>query len=130
MVLVHRPTGVRGQASERRRQSENLAAAAFRLRVNLALEVRAAVGAADPPSARWRLRTRGGRLAINPGHEDFPALLAEALDRLQSVHADAAAAAEALGVSRSQLLKLLRHDPRGLAWLNDRRAEAGLGALR
>ena len=130
VTLTHRPTGVRGQASERRRQGENLAAAMFRLRVNLALEVRCPAAADASPSGCWRSRTRGGRLAINPGHDDFPTLLAEALDRLAAVAWDPAAAARSLEVTASQLLKLLRHEPAALELLNRRRAEAGLGPLR
>ena len=36
VVLLHRPTGIGAEASERRTQGENLRAALFRLRVNLA----------------------------------------------------------------------------------------------
>lgn len=135
--LVHRPTGVTGRATERRSQEANRKAAVFRLRVNLALEVRTALS--PPPevepgepefSELWRSRVRGGRLAINPEHDDFPALLAEALDRLAACEYDHAAAADTLGVSASQLLKLLRHDPRALAWLNARRADSGRKTLR
>ena len=32
---------------------------------------------------RWSARCRDGRLSINPEHDDFPALLAEALDHLE-----------------------------------------------
>ena len=38
--LLHRPTGVTGQASERRSQAENLQQALFRLRLALAVQVR------------------------------------------------------------------------------------------
>ena len=40
VVLVHRPTGIKAEANERRSQAENRTAACLRLRVNLALEVR------------------------------------------------------------------------------------------
>ena len=40
VVLTHRLTGVMAEAAERRSQAENRAAALFRLRVNLALEIR------------------------------------------------------------------------------------------
>lgn len=75
-------------------------------------------------------RVKGGRLALNPGHADFPALLAEALDRLTAIGFDLPAAAAGLGVSGSQLLKLLRHEPRALAWLNQQRSAAGMNPLR
>ncbi len=138
--LTHRPTGVTGQASERRSQAQNHAVAVFRLRVNLALSVRSEnprklnrqdQSAASPlPSERWRQRVRGGRLAINPEHDDFPALLAEALDHLAGQAYDVPAAATALGITRSQLLKLLRHEPRALEQVNTQRVAAGMPSLR
>ncbi|MEO0514226.1 MAG: peptide chain release factor-like protein [Planctomycetota bacterium] len=138
--LTHRPTGVTGQASERRSQAQNHAVAVFRLRVNLALSVRSEnprhVDAQTqdatplPASARWRQRVHGGRLAINPAHDDFPALLAEALDHVAWRGQDVPAAAANLSISGSQLLKLLRHEPRALAQVNAQRAAAGKPRLR
>ncbi|MEM8494853.1 MAG: peptide chain release factor-like protein [Planctomycetota bacterium] len=130
--LTHRPTGVTGQASERRSQAQNHTVAVFRLRVNLALSVRTLVSETSQivASERWRSRAKGGRLAINPGHDDFPALLAEALDALAGFGNDVSTAAEALGVSGSQLIKLLRHEPRALELVNAQRSEAGLSRLR
>lgn len=132
--LTHRPTGVTGQASERRSQAQNHQVAVFRLRVNLALSVRTHAPEterqASPASELWRSRARGGRLAINPGHDDFPALLAEALDQLDAHGFDVPRAAESLKVSGSQLLKLMRHEPRALEQLNAERIEAGLPRLR
>ena len=126
--LTHIATGVAAEAGERRSQAENLKAALFRLRVNLALMVRCA--ARPGPSSVWRDRVRGRRLAINPGHADYPTLLAEALDALGPTAGDVAAVAEAAGVSASQLVKLLRHEPRAMATVNRWRAAAGRGGLR
>ena len=42
VVLKHEPTGIVGQASEARSQSQNLSRATFRLRVNFALQLRTA----------------------------------------------------------------------------------------
>jgi len=135
--LQHRPTGVHGAASERRSQHENLRVALRRLRLNLALEVRgpAADRAGVPPGAwspspAWRARVRGGRLAVNPTHRDLPCLLAEALDVLHAYGDDLAAAATALGVTRTQLVRFLGKEPRALAALNARRRERGLPPLR
>lgn len=134
--LTHRPTGVTGQATERRSQAQNHAVAVFRLRVNLALAVRCesadATSLTPPPtpSVCWTSRTRHGRLAINPAHEDFPALLAEALDRLTLHRFDLPTTAASLGVTGSQLLKLLRHEPRALGQLNTERETLGLPRLR
>ena len=54
--LRHLPTGVRAEASERRSQAQNQAVALFRLRVNLALEVRRPCGPDCVPSALWQSR--------------------------------------------------------------------------
>ena len=59
-------------------------------------------------------------------HEDFPALLAEALDHLQAAGDDVPTAAERLGCTSSRLLKLLKDEPRAVSALNDRRRARGL----
>lgn len=124
IVITHLPTRVRGEASERRSQAENLAQAKFRLRLELALAVRSS----DPfgPSELWRSRVAGERISVSSSHDDFPAILAEALDRLAAVDWSAPAAAERLGVSTSQLVKLLKQEPRGLGMLNREQAARGL----
>lgn len=127
VVLSHRPTGVAAEANERRSQQQNREVAVRRLRVRLAIEHREE--AKPQPSDLWRGRTRGGRLAINPEHTDFPSLLAEALDRIAAADWDESAAAETLGVSRTQLVKLLRIEPKALACLNKHRTEKGLKPL-
>jgi len=57
-------------------------------------------------------------------------LLAEALDVLHAYGDDLAAAATALGVTRTQLVRFLGKEPRALAALNARRRERGLPPLR
>ncbi|QDU90064.1 Peptide chain release factor 1 [Pirellulimonas nuda] len=128
VVLTHEPTGVAAEANERRSQAENLRVAQFRLRVALALQVRT-----SPPAERselWRGRLRGSRIAVNPEHDDFPSLLAEALDVLAAEDWDDAVAAERMGVSRTQLVRLLKHGPAALALLNGARTERGQPPLR
>jgi hypothetical protein len=124
IVITHLPTGVRGEASERRSQGENLTQAKFRLRVELAIEVRAPRGAA--PSSLWIGRVGGERIAVSPTHDDFPAILAEALDCLAAEEWSATAAADWLGISTSQLVKLLKLAPRALWRLNAEQAARGL----
>jgi hypothetical protein len=130
VVLRHEPTGIEGAAFERRGQAENRRVALRRLRVNLAVEVRTGVAVEAPPSRTWQSRLRGGRLELSPKHDDFPVCLAEALDRISSAEDDIRAAADALGCTSSQLVKLLAHEPRALQAVNDRRAERGLRPLR
>lgn len=129
VVLRHRPTGLEAEASERRSQAENLRAALFRLRLNLALEVRRTVDRAEPPSPLWQSRCRGGRIAVNEAHDDFPTLLAEALDVIDAHAFDHRAAAEALGCTGSQLIKFLKTEPRALLAVNRRRRELDLHPL-
>ena len=132
IVLAHRPSGLVAEANERRSQAENARVALFRLRLALAVAVRSPVdpGAGAEPSPLWRARCPGGRIAINPRHDDFPALLAEALDVIASREMDVRAASGALGCSSSQLIKLLKDEPRALRQVNERRTQLGLRPLR
>ena len=68
-------------------------------------------------------------MSVNSRHEDFPALLSEALDRIWA-YRDVKLAADALGVSSSQLVKLLKQEPPALEWVNRMRASQGLRPLR
>lgn len=131
IVVTHLPSGLTGKASERRSQHANREQALFRLRVQLAIHVRCRVQGA--PSPLWKSRTSGGsagKITIAPVHDDFPALLAEALDYLQDCDGNPAAAADRLGLSTSQLIKLLKLEP--LAWqaLNESRKQTGETPLR
>lgn len=128
VILTHRPTGIVAEAAERRTQGENRRQALFRLRLRLALEVRTPPG--EAPSALWSSRLRGGRIVVSPEHDDFPALLAEALDVLAARGDDVKESAAALGCSATQLVKLLAAEPRALGAVNARRAAAGLHPLR
>jgi hypothetical protein len=134
VILTHKPTGLTAEASERRTQGENRRQALFRLRLRLALELRrpALEPGGDPyqPSELWKKRCRGGRISINPEHDDFPALLAEMLDVLAETNYDPKPAAALLGCSPSQLVKLLKHEPRAFALVNEHRRQAGLHALQ
>jgi len=128
--LQHLPTGVRAEASERRSQSQNRSAALFRLRVNLALEVRSPCDSDHVPTPLWQSRCGGSRLTVSGSHDDFPAILAEALDVLATSEADPKRAGEILGCTPSQLTRLLRTEPRALALVNQWRSERQLHALR
>jgi len=128
--LLHVPSGIAAEASERRSQAANHAVAMFRLRVNLALAVRGPRPLASYPSPLWQRRCGGsGHVSISPDHEDFPTLLAEVLDVLALCRDDVKRAAEVLGCSASQLVKLLGKEPRALAEINRRRQAAGLHVL-
>ena len=122
IVITHLPSKIRAQAAEERSQAQNLDQAWQRLRVQLALGIRSDAAAV---STLWQLRTRGGKLQVNPAHADFPALLAEALDVLATLDWDLPAAVERLGVTSSRLIKFLKLEPQALALLNNVRAARG-----
>ncbi len=129
VVLIHSPTGLRAKASERRSQWENRAVALKRLRIELAISIRRTFdlggAVAYAPSPLWLLRCRGGRIAVNLDHEDFPAVLAEALDVLYAGSFDPRIAGRALGCSPSQLIKLIKDEPRALCLINEERKKKG-----
>lgn len=129
VVLLHTPTGIEGQAAERRSQHDNHRVAVARLRVNIALAVRTTSLAEAAPTELWRSRCHGGKIGCNPDHEDFAPLLAEALDVLHSRNSHVAGSAEQLAVTPSQLVKFLKHDHRALLLVNDERRRLGLHPL-
>jgi hypothetical protein len=130
VVLRHRASGVQAEASERRSQVENLSAALRRLRLNLALQLRSSRVPDETPSPLWQSRCRGRRIEVSASHEDFPALLAEALDVVAACDADMQAAAAALHCTGSQLVKLLKKEPRAMVLFNQWRRQQGLSALQ
>jgi hypothetical protein len=130
VVLVHRPTGIGAEASERRSQAENLRVALFRLRLNLAREVRDPLIADADASPLWQSRCQGGRIVVSPDHDDFPAILAEALDVLAAHAFEPRPAAGFLGCTGSQLTRLLKADTAALCLVNEQRRARGLHALR
>jgi hypothetical protein len=132
VVLVHQPTGIRSEASEQRSQAANQQMAIHRLRVKLAIRVRsnAETGGGRSVSPLWRSRLRTKRISVAPTHEDFPSLLAEALDYLSALDFDAKECAQQLGTSSSQLVRFFKLEPEALIYVNERRAKRELKPLR
>lgn len=129
VVIRHRPTGVEGQAAERRSQFDNHRNAVKRLRMNLALQLRMPSLADSSPSALWKSRCHEGKIAVSEDHDDFPSMIAEALDVLASRNGHVPGSAEQLACTSSQVLKLLKKEPRALLWLNKERRKHGLPEL-
>ncbi len=129
IVLTHRPSGLTSTASERRSQSENLEVATARMRRTLAVSVRTPRPLDSPPSPLWLSRLQGTRIEISSEHADFPALLAESLDRLALADWNAPALASQLGTTLSQLVRFWKKEPVALARVNEERAQRGLGRL-
>ena len=153
--IRHTPSGLVGQASERREQSRNHAIALFRLRVTLALELRCPVDPLAGPSDLWHSRvterhapppgTRElrsslhgdsrpqparGIVKVNAAHHDYPTILAEAMDVVHACDYDIAQASAWLAVSPSQLIKFLATEPRALPRVNEQRALRKLHPIR
>jgi len=129
VVLTHKPTGLRGEGSETRSQARNGDAALFRLRQTLAEEIRCPVGVDAPPSELWRSRTPKRKLTVSDDHADFPALLAEALDRVVALEYDLAAAAAKLDISTTQLVRFLQQAPAAWQRINSERVSRNLRPL-
>lgn len=125
MRLLHRPSGLRAQASEHRSGEANRAAALKRLRLVLACALR---GGADP--AWLASHVRGGRLACGPEAASWPAVAAVLLDALAAAGGDLHAAAAVCAISSSQLLKALCADQPVRAAADAIRFRAALPRLR
>jgi hypothetical protein len=99
--------------------------------MKLAVEVRSepTVGKRSEPSELWLKRSKSGRISVSTTHDDFPALVAEALDAVAAAEFDLAAAASQLGITSSQLAGLLRRAPPAWALVNDARRARGLRPL-
>lgn len=130
VVIEHRPTKIIAEASERRSQEQNRQGAIFRLRINLALGFRTEWEMDRRPSALWQSRCTGGKIVVSSEHDDFPALLAEALDAIEAFDMDVRDAAALLECTPSQLTKFLQQEPQALGIVNEARQRLGLRRLR
>ncbi len=132
VTITHKPTGIDGFASERRKQYENRLNAIKRLRLKLAMQIRVPVHpAGHRQSELWQRRRGGGeKMSINPDNKDYPGLLAEALDVIVARKFDVAGAAGLLGSTMSQLAKLIRHEKLAMAMVNEGRKDRHLPELK
>lgn len=73
---------------------------------------------------------QGRRIVVSRRHEDFSALLAEALDLVEHCGHDVARAARLLLTSTAQLVRFLGQEPAALAAINERRNKRGLKPYR
>jgi hypothetical protein len=131
IVIEHLASGVQSQSHRLRTQAANQEAAIFQLRCQLAIEVR---GTGDDLPATcqqlWERRVRNGRIALSSSHEDFPCMLAIAMDRLAMENWQPAPAATALQITTSQLIKMIRSHPAAFQFLNQQRANCNLPPLQ
>lgn len=117
VFLEHRPTGLIGEATERRSQAQNRTVALTRLRLNLAVALRSAphpAGETGPEETRLRHRYRGGKMRLADDNPDKPGLLAAVLDDLHAAGGQPSLVARQWGVSTSAIIALAHsHRP---AW--------------
>ena len=128
--IVHTPTGITTFAAERRSQEANRQVAVFRMRLLLAIRLRAIESAEVIPSKLWSSRCRNQRISCNETHEDFPTLLAEALDAVDAKEYDVRRAAAALGCSTTQLVRFIAKNSEAWTSVNAERVSRGLNRLQ
>ena len=129
--LVHTPSGVSAQASERRSQAQNRQTALARLRRAIALDLRRPVDldAYHPPPALERILP-GARQRVGPRHPDFWAGAQHLLDLFEALDASLADSAAAIGCSTNQLARLIGSEAQLLRKANELREQRGLGPIR
>ena len=128
--IVHTPTGITTFAAERRSQEANRQAAVFRMRLLLAIRLRAVESPEVIPSELWTSRCRNQRISCNEAHEDYPTLLAEALDAVDAKEYDVRRAAAALGCSTTQLVRFIARNSEAWTSVNAERVSRGLNRLQ
>ncbi len=128
VFLTHRPTGLVGEATERRSQAQNREVAYSRLRYVLAIEIRtpSPLGETPGPTCQseqaLRDRYRNHSLRLNDANQDKPAVLALVMNDLWTAGGQPSLVADLWSVSTSKLVMLLRSYPPALTWVNRVRA--------
>lgn len=128
--IIHTPTGITTFAAERRSQEANRQVAVFRIRLLLAIRLRAVESTEVLPSALWESRCRNQRISCNETHNDYPSLLAEALDAIDAKEYDVRRAAAALGCSTTQLIRFIAKHSEAWTSVNAERVSRGLNRLQ
>ena len=70
------------------------------------------------------------RITISKYHDDFPAMLSEALDHIVQDQGELQGFSDLVGCSKSQLVKFFKLDPSALQFVNDFRRHHGHHTLR
>ncbi len=130
VTITHDESGVSAKAGERRSQQENKRVALKRLRLALATRYRCGAPAGEIGSKLWWSRVRKMKISLSVKHADYPKMLAEALDVIDASGWDLKDPALRLGVTQSQLLKLIKDHPEAWETLNNERKRVGLRPLR
>lgn len=123
--IVHRATAVEARCQDHRERLKNQAAALTQIRVRLAIAQR---GVSD---VKWLEPYRRGRqLPLTPRSLGYPLAVAVALDILEAEGGHLPGAAHTLGISTTQLVKLLVADGEVRQATNALRARFGCGPVK
>ncbi len=142
VFLRHEPTGIVGEATERRSQADNREVAMSRLRLKLAVEVRTP-SILDGPVLDDSVLDEGtyeseselreayrGNLQIGDRNEAKPAILALVLNDLYAAGGQPSAVATQWRTSTSSLVRFIKSHPPAFALTNAIRAFHGRGPLK
>lgn len=131
--LLHKPSGIVAEATERRSQAHNREVALQRLRFRLAIELRTA-GVIDEAETEGELEIRrqfsGKSLRMNDENEAKPAVLALLLNDLHSAGGQPSLIGPLWEVSTSAIVGLIKSHPPAFALLNQIRTHHGRHPLR
>ena len=128
--LRHQPTGLIVIAEEDRSQHTNKAKAIRRLRLAIALHVRAPVPAPFAPPEVFREHvTAAGRIEVSRRNPAYPVVVAAVLDVLAACGGQLRESAAMLGLTTAQLSRFIVGDGKVLDAANRLRHAAGLKPL-
>ena len=133
VFLHHQPTGIVGEATERRSQGENRGVALDRLRFRLAVEVRTPSildGQVSMHEDQMRDRFCGTPLRISDRNEAKPGVLALLLNDLHAAGGQPSAVARVWKTTTSSVIRFLKSHPPAFALLNTIRSHHGRGPLK
>ncbi len=130
--LRHLPTGLSVTASEDRSQQVNKVRAIRRLREAIALTVRVRVATETygPSELLSKCVGPAGEFRVSSRNPRYFQVVAEVLDLLYACGMAVRDAAERMGMSTAQLVKLLQSDAKIWERVNQLRAASGLKPLR
>jgi hypothetical protein len=126
--LTHPPSGVSAVAEESRSQQVNKLHALRRLRLKLAMQLREPIAANfEPPD--WFLAIRhNGKIEASYRHPHYAAMAALVLDLL-AMNGSPAKVGIMLGITTSQVIRILQREPQLWNSANQIRAQLGLNFL-
>lgn len=131
--LHHVPSGIVGEATERRSQAQNREVVTQRLRYRLAVFLRTA-SVLDQPSqgieAEIRQRFNGHPFRLNEQNEEKPAVLALVMNDIHASGGQPSLVAEPWGISTSRIVALLKSHPTAFTMVNRIREHHGRGPLK